>query len=66
MISTRPRPPSKYSTPKRIVAPINLAERFLEVQQLRKQVHDLERLATMDRQQAFTAKGGGSRDKRAE
>ena len=66
MISTRLRPLSKYSTPKQIVAPVNLAERFLEVQRLRKQVRDLERLATTDRQQAFTARGGGYRDERTE
>src|SRR5438477_1349993 len=57
MTSVRRRPTSKSSTPKRSAAPADLAERFFQVQRLRKQVHDLEQLAARDNQQAFAAIG---------
>jgi len=64
MISVRRRPTSKSSTPKRSVAPADLAERFLQVQRLRKQVHDLEQLAATDHQRAFAATGDGRGNER--
>jgi hypothetical protein len=62
MIFVSRRPTSKSSTPKRSVAPGDLAERFFQVQRLRKQVHDLEQLAARDHhQQSFAAKRDGQR-----
>lgn len=66
MISVRRRPTSKSSTPKRPVVPGDLAERFFQVQRLRKQVHDLEQLAARDDQQAFAAIGDGRGNERTE
>jgi hypothetical protein len=65
MISMRRRTTSKSSTAKRSAAPRDLAERFLQVQRLRKQVRDLEQLAAKDRQ-TFAATGSGHEDERTE
>jgi hypothetical protein len=51
MISSGVRRGSKLRTPKTIVSSGDLAKRFLELKQLRKQVHELERLAATDQQQ---------------
>ena len=64
MIFVNRRPTSKSSTPKRSVAPGDLAERFFQVQRLRKQVHDLEQLAAADDQQAFVATEDGQGNER--
>jgi hypothetical protein len=66
MISVRRPPTSKSSTPKRPVAPGDLAERFFQVQRLRKQVHELEQLAARDDQQAFAAMGDRRGNERTE
>jgi hypothetical protein len=51
MISSCSRRGSKFRTPKPLASPGDLAKRFLELQQLRMQVYELEHLATIDRQQ---------------
>jgi hypothetical protein len=60
------RPTSKSSTPKRSVARGDLAERFFQVQRLRKQVRDLERLAAADGHEVFAGRAEGRRNERTE
>jgi hypothetical protein len=50
-LSSGVRRGSKLRTPKTIVSSGDLAKRFLELKQLRKQVHELEHSAGMDRQE---------------
>jgi hypothetical protein len=66
MISVRRRPTSKSSSPKRSVARGDLAERFSQVQRLRKQVRDLERLAAADGHRAFAGRGEEHGNERTE
>jgi hypothetical protein len=51
MISSGVRRGSKLRTLKLVTSPADLAKQFLELQRLREQVHELERFATIDRQQ---------------
>jgi hypothetical protein len=51
MISSSSRRASKFRTPKPSASPGGLAMKFLEWQQLRKQVYELEQLAAADRKQ---------------
>jgi len=66
MISVRRRPTSKSSTPKRSAGRGDLAERFFQVQRLRKQVRDLERLAAADGHQTFAGRGDRHGNERTE
>jgi hypothetical protein len=67
MISGRRRSTSKSSTQKRpSVAWRDLAEKFSQVQRLRKQVRDLEQLAAADRHRAFAGMRDEQRNERAE
>jgi hypothetical protein len=55
MISSSSRRGSKRRTPKLVTSPADLAKRFVELQRLREQVHELEHFATIDRQQKHLA-----------
>jgi hypothetical protein len=52
MVSSSARHGLKLRTPKPIASPGDLAKRFLELQQLREQVYELERLATLTQKRA--------------
>ena len=65
MISSSSRPPSKLRTSKPSDSQGDLAKRFLEWRRLRKQVHELERLATTAlKQDAPCARTDGVRRRR--
>jgi hypothetical protein len=71
MVSSKSRRGSKLPTPKLAVpqndvaSPKDLVVRFLELQRLRKQVHELEQLAATERCAigARTGRHGGSNDR---
>jgi hypothetical protein len=63
MISLSSLRGSKRQTPKPVTSPANLAERFLEVQRLRKQVRELEHSADMDRQDDAASRSEDQRPK---
>jgi hypothetical protein len=54
MILLSSRRGSKRRTPKPVTSPADLAKQFVELQRVREQVHELERFATIDRQQNAT------------
>jgi hypothetical protein len=52
MISSGSRQGSKHRTLKQVTSPADLAKQFVELQRLREQVHELDRLAATDQEQA--------------